>query len=207
MKLISRNISLALAAAALVAGCSGGGGGEEESSSPTLPVNAAPTISSFADQTIDEGTETTPMSFTIGDAETAAGALTVSVSSSNGSIVPDSAIELTGSGAARTLMIFPAAEQSGTATITVAVRDAGGAQASSKFELTVAPLLRAQFSGWLRGTVLSRELESNPVGETAEEGQSLPQIEDINRLKPEDDTAADPAAYDDLIPVEEPEEA
>jgi hypothetical protein len=207
MKLISRNISLALAAAALVAGCSGGGGGGEEEPTPTVPVNAAPTISAFADQTIDEGTETAPMSFTVGDAETAAGALTVSVSSSNGSIVPDSAIELTGSGAARSLMIFPAVEQSGTATITVAVRDADGAQASSKFELTVSPLLRAQFSGWLRGTVLSRELESNPVGEPAEEGQSLPQIEDINRLKPEDDTAGDPAAYDDLIPVEEPEEA
>ena len=207
MKLISRNISLVLAAAALVAGCGGGGGGGEEEPTPTVPVNAAPTISSFADQTIDEGTETALMSFTVGDAETAAGALTVSVSSSNGSIVPDSAIELTGSGAARSLMIFPAVEQSGTATITVAVRDADGAQASSKFELTVSPLLRAQFSGWLRGTVLSRELESNPVGEPAEEGQSLPQIEDINRLKPEDDTAGDPAAYDDLIPVEEPEEA
>jgi hypothetical protein len=207
MKLISRNISLVLAAAALAAGCSGGGGGGSEESSPPPPVNAAPTISSLADQTIDEGTETAPMSFTVRDAETAASALTVSVSSSNGSIVPDSAIELTGSGAARSLMIFPAAEQSGTATITVAVRDGDGAQASSKFELTVTPLLRTQFSGWLRGTVLSRERESNPVGEPAEEGQSLPQIEDINRLKPEDDTAGDPAAYDDLIPLEEPEEA
>lgn len=208
MKLISRNISLALAAAALVTGCSGGGGGGGEESTPSAqPVNAAPTISSFAAQMIDEGTQTTPMSFTVGDAETRADALTVSVSASNGSIVPDSAIELTGSGADRSLMIFPAAEQSGTATITVAVRDADGAQTSSKFELTVTPLLRAQFSGWVRGTVLSRELESNPVGEPAEEGQSLPQIEDINRIKPEDDTAGDPAAFDDLIPLEEPEEA
>lgn len=205
MKLISRNISLALAAAALVTGCSGGGG--EESTPSAQPVNAAPTISSFAAQMIDEGTQTTPMSFTVGDAETRADALTVSVSASNSSIVPDSAIELTGSGADRSLMIFPAAEQSGTATITVAVRDADGAQTSSKFELTVTPLLRAQFSGWVRGTVLSRELESNPVGEPAEEGQSLPQIEDINRIKPEDDTAGDPAAFDDLIPLEEPEEA
>lgn len=205
MKLTSRNISLALAAAALAAGCSGGGGGEESPSA--RPVNAAPTISAFADQTIDEGTATAPMSFTVGDAETASEALTVSVSTSNSSVVPDSAIELIGSGATRSLMIFPAAEQSGSATITVAVRDADGTQTTGKFELTVTPLLRAQFSGWVRGTVLSRELESNPVGEPAEEGQPLPQIEDINRLKPQDDTAGDPAAFDDLIPLEEPVEA
>ena len=105
------------------------------------------------------------------------------------------------------LMIFPAAEQSGTATITIAVRDAGGAVTNSEFELTVTPLLRAQFSGWFRGTVLPRELTSNPVGEPVEEGQPLPQVEDINRIRIEDDTARNPAAYDDLIPTEEPEEA
>ena len=207
MKLKSTKIAIALGSAALAAGCSGGGGSEESMQTPPAAVNSAPTVSSIASQTIDEGGATNALSFTIGDAETSADALTVSVSSSNSSMVPADGIEMTGSGSSRSLTIFPAAEQSGTATITVAVRDGGGATTSSKFDLTVTPLLRAQFSGWFRGTVLPRELNANPVGEAAEEGQALPQVEDINRIKVQDDTAGNPAAYDDLIPPEEPDEA
>ena len=206
MKLLSTKIAIVLGSAVLAAGC-GGGGGSEQSTPAPLPVNAAPTISSIADQTIDEGGATDVLAFTIGDAETSADALTVSVSSSNSAIVPADGFELTGTGSSRALMIFPAAEQSGASTITVAVRDAGGALTSSKFELAVAPLLRAQFSGWFRGTVLPRELKSNPVGEAAQEGQPLPQVEDINRIRIQDDTGGNPAAYDDLIPTEDPEEA
>ncbi len=203
MKLTSTKIAAVLGSAVLAAGCSGGGGGPEPSS-PSTPaaVNAAPTISAIADQSIDEGGATDVLAFAIGDAETSSDALTVSVSSSNGSVVQADGIELTGTGSDRALMIFPTAEQSGAATITIAVRDAGGAVANSKFELTVAPLLQAQFSGWLRGTVLPRELTANPVGEAVEEGQSLPQVEDINRIKVQDDAAS----FDDLIPPEDPEE-
>ena len=205
MKLTSTKIAIALSTAVLAAGCSGGGG-SQESTTPPAAANAAPTISSVANQTIDDGGATDALAFTIGDAETSADALTVSVSSSNSSMVPADGFEMTGSGSRRSLVIFPAAEQSGTATITVAVRDGGGTVTSSKFDLTVTPLLRAQFSGWFRGTVLPRELTSNPVGEAAEEGQPLPQVEDINRIRVQDDTAGNPAAYDDLIPPEQPDE-
>lgn len=206
MKLTSSKIAIALSSAVLAAGCSGGGGGSAEPTPPTVPVNAAPTISVIANQTIDEGGATDVLAFTIGDAETSPDALTVSMSSSNSSIVPADGFELTGSGSDRALMIFPAVEQSGTATITIAVRDAAGAVTNGKFDLTVTPLLQAQFSGWFRGTVLPRELTANPVGEAAQEGQSLPQVEDINRIKVQDDTAGDPTYYDDLIPPEDPEE-
>jgi Bacterial Ig domain len=201
MKLTTK-IAIALGTAALAAGCSGGGGSAESMQTPPVAANSAPTVSSIANQTIDEGGATNVLSFTIGDAETSADALSVSVSSSNSSMVPADGIEMTGSGSSRSLTIFPAAEQSGTATITVAVRDGGGATTSSKFDLTVTPLLGAQFSGWLRTTVLPRELTANPVGEAAEEGQSLPQVEDINRIKVQDDAAS----FDDLIPPEEPDE-
>ena len=204
MKPKSTKFAFVLGSAALAAGC-GGGGGSSEPTPPSVPVNSAPTISAIANQTIDEDGATDALAFTIGDAETSSDALTVSVSSSNGSIVQTDGIELTGAGSDRVLTIFPAAEQSGTATITVAVRDAGGAVTNSKFDLAVTPLLRAQFSGWFRDVALPRELNANPVGEAAEEGQSLPQVEDINRLKIQDDTAGDPAYYDDLIPPEEPE--
>ena len=202
MKLTSTRIAIALGAAALAAGCSGGGGSEESMQTPPAAVNVAPTISSVVNQTIDEGGATDVLAFTVGDAETSADALTVSVSSSNSSMVPADSFEMTGNGSSRSLTIFPAAEQSGTATITIAVRDAGGAVSSSKFDLTVTPLLRAQFSGWLRTTVLPRELTANPVGEAAEEGQPLPQVEDINRIRVQDDAAS----FDDLIPPEEPDE-
>lgn len=202
MKLTSTRIAIALGAAALAAGCSGGGGSEESMQTPPAAVNVAPTISSVVNQTIDEGGATDVLAFTVGDAETSADALTVSVSSSNSSMVPADGFEMTGNGSSRSLTIFPAAEQSGTATITIAVRDAGGAVSSSKFDLTVTPLLRAQFSGWLRTTVLPRELTANPVGEAAEEGQPLPQVEDINRIRVQDDAAS----FDDLIPPEEPDE-
>lgn len=201
MKRTSTRIAIALGTAALASGCSGGGGSEESMQTPPAAVNAAPTISSVANQTIDEGGATDVLAFTVGDAETPADALTVSVSSSNSSMVPADGFEMTGSGSSRSLMIFPAAEQNGTATITIAVRDAGGAISSSKFDLIVTPLLRAQFSGWLRTTVLPRELTSNPVGEPAEEGQALPQVEDINRIRIQDDAAS----FDDLIPPEEPD--
>ena len=167
-----------------------------------VPVNAAPTISTIADQSIDEGGATDVLAFTIGDAETSPDSLTVSVSSSNGTMVQADGFEMTGSGSDRALMIFPAAEQSGATTITVAVRDAGGAVTNSRFELTVTPLLRAPFSEWLRGTVLPRALTANPVGEAAEEGQPLPQVEDINRIRVQDDAAS----FDDLIPPEDPED-
>jgi len=207
MKLLATKIAIVLGTAALAAGCSGGGGSSESMPTPPAASNSAPTISAIANQTIDEGDSTQVLAFTVSDAETSADALNVSVSSSNDSMLPANAFEMTGSGSSRSLMVFPAAEQSGTATVTIAVRDAGGVTSSSKFDLTVTPLLRAQFSGWFRDVPLPRAANANPVGETAEEGQALPQVEDLNRIKIQDDTAGDPAAYDDLIPTEEPDEA
>jgi hypothetical protein len=202
MKLTSTRIAIVLGTAALVAGCGGGGGSSEPTPAPPqVPVNAAPTISAIAAQTIDEDGATDALAFTIGDAETSPDALSVSVSSSN-SIVQADGLELIGGGSSRALTIFPVAEQSGNATITIAVRDAAGAVTNSNFELTVRPLLRAKFSEWVRATVLPRALTANPVGEATQDGQPLPQVEDINRIKVQDDAAS----FDDLIPPEEPEE-
>ena len=207
MKPIATKIAIVLGTAALAAGCSGGGGSAESMPTPPAAANSAPTISSIDAQTIDEGDATNVLAFTIGDAETSADALVVSVSSSNGSMLPAGSFEMTGSGSSRALTIFPAAEQSGVATVTIAVRDGGGVTSTSKFDLTVTPLLRAQFSGWFRDIPLPRASNANPVGEAAEAGQALPQVEDLNRIKIQDDTAGNPAAFDHLIPPEEPDEA
>jgi len=99
-------------------------------------VNDAPTIATIGNQTIDEDTTAGPVSFTVGDTETAAGSLTLSGSSSNLTLVPNGNIIFGGSGKTRTVAVNPAADQFGTAQITVTVSD-GEQDASRSFTLTV----------------------------------------------------------------------
>ena len=99
-------------------------------------VNDAPTITSVANQTTTSGIAVGPISFTVGDVETAAGSLTVSGSSNNTVLVPNVNIVFGGSGANRTVTIIPAANQNGTATITVTVSD-GQLSTPTSFQLTV----------------------------------------------------------------------
>jgi Bacterial Ig domain/Malectin domain/Viral BACON domain len=111
--------------------------------------NTPPTISNIADQATDEDTAKGPIAFTVGDAETAVGDLTLTKSSSNTALVPTANIVFGGSGSDRTVTITPAADQSGTATITVTVTDGGGLTAADSFTLTVnavndAPVADAQ---------------------------------------------------------------
>jgi hypothetical protein len=68
------------------------------------------------------------------------GALVVSGTSDNTSLVPNGQIVFGGSGANRTVTITPAANQFGTATITLKVTDAGGLFATDTFVLTVNPI-------------------------------------------------------------------
>lgn len=101
----------------------------------TAAVNTAPTVSAIANQSMNVNTNTT-LSFTIGDAETAATSLTLAGTSSNQTLVPNANIKFGGSGTNRTVTITPAANQSGTATITIQVSD-GTNTTSKSFTLTV----------------------------------------------------------------------
>ncbi len=115
-------------------------GGATATDSFTLTVNSVndlPTISDVADQATAAGVATAPIAVTIGDVETAAGSLVLSATSSNTTLVPAGNIVFGGSGANRTVRVTPAASQNGSATITVAVRDADGATRSDSFLLTV----------------------------------------------------------------------
>ena len=88
----------------------------------TLTVNNPPTIAvASAGQCTNDSTGT--MNLTVGDTETAAGALTLSGSSSNTNLVPNNSIVFSGSGANRTVTIKTKSGATGTATVTVTVSD------------------------------------------------------------------------------------
>lgn len=107
------------------------------SAAAVLTVRVPPTISDIADNQTDEDVITPFLAFTVGDADSSAAALELSVISSNTSLVPTNRITFGGSGGSRTLQILPATNQSGSATITLQVRDPDGLTATDSFVLTV----------------------------------------------------------------------
>ncbi|MDY7225341.1 tandem-95 repeat protein [Hyalangium sp. s54d21] len=101
-------------------------------------VNDTPTLSSVDNQTIAEDSSTGDLAFTVGDVETAADSLTVTTTSSNTALVPNApaSLVLGGSGTSRTLSVVPAANASGSTTITLSVSD-GSATTSTTFTVDV----------------------------------------------------------------------
>jgi endonuclease/exonuclease/phosphatase family metal-dependent hydrolase len=79
----------------------------------------------------------------------AAEMLTVTVSSSNTALVPNSNIVVSGTGTSRAVTVTPVANQTGTATITVTGGD-GTSTSSDTFVVTVNPSLTA-FQSWIGG--------------------------------------------------------
>jgi uncharacterized protein (DUF1800 family) len=100
--------------------------------------NTAPNISNVANQSTTTGTATAAIACTIDDGETPAYALALRATSNNQTLLPTANIVLGGSGTARTLTATPAANQTGTATISVIVSD-GLMSATDTFVLTVSP--------------------------------------------------------------------
>ncbi|HKQ37726.1 MAG TPA: hypothetical protein VJ063_06580, partial [Verrucomicrobiae bacterium] len=114
-------------------------GARTASQSFVLTVNGtpdAPTISGINDVTTDEDVATSAIPFTVGDLDTPAGNLTVTVASSNPSLIPTNRITLGGSGSARNVTFRPVTNLSGSATITLTVSD-GARTASTPFNFTV----------------------------------------------------------------------
>ncbi len=99
-------------------------------------VNDVPTITSLTNRTIAEDTSTPPINFTISDIETPSTQLVVTATSSNAELVPQSGLVLSGTSATRSLVVTPAANRFGTATIYVSVSD-GSASRATSFVLSV----------------------------------------------------------------------
>lgn len=102
----------------------------------SLGANSPPTISSIPDKTVLAGTST-PVGFKVGDVETPAEQLLVSVSSSNSSVLGFTNYFVRVAGANRTLILQPSSVASGVAKITLVVSDAALATRTNSFLLTV----------------------------------------------------------------------
>ncbi|RKH91458.1 DUF5050 domain-containing protein [Corallococcus sp. AB045] len=102
------------------------------------PVNDAPTLSTVAAQTLAEDSSTGDLAFTLDDVETLADGLTVTATSSNTNLVPNTPANLIfgGSSTGRTLKVVPAPNASGSTTITLSVSD-GSATTSTTFTVDV----------------------------------------------------------------------
>ncbi|MDB5338829.1 MAG: cya 3, partial [Planctomycetaceae bacterium] len=101
-----------------------------------IDMNEPPTIIGLTAHTIQEDTATGSQQFLIGDPETPAGNLSVSATSSDTMLIPGANIVFSGTGATRSLIVTPAANQYGSATITVFVSD-GIVSSSQTFQITV----------------------------------------------------------------------
>ncbi|MCC2633016.1 MAG: putative outer membrane protein pmp20 precursor, partial [Ramlibacter sp.] len=99
--------------------------------------DTSPTISVIPDQVTLEDTPTVSIAFVVGDAETAAADLVVTVSSGDTALLAPGGMLLGGSGANRTLTLTPVANaKGGPVTVTVMVSD-GSRSTSTTFTLTV----------------------------------------------------------------------
>lgn len=101
-------------------------------------TNTAPAISTIVNQSVTSGLATAALTFTVSDAETPAGSLTLSAESTNTTVVPLANITFGGSGGARTVTVTSAAGQAGQSTVRIRVSD-GSLTASTTFVVTVSP--------------------------------------------------------------------
>jgi hypothetical protein len=123
------------------------GGGLSSSFTVTVnvqDVNDPPVVQPIANQLVEEGSVAGPITVLISELDTAddvalfVNGQEITASSSDSSLVRDSAIVLGGSGGIRTLSITPESGEIGTTTITVRVFD-GEATTAVQFDLRVMP--------------------------------------------------------------------
>ncbi|KPA10280.1 hypothetical protein MHK_009515, partial [Candidatus Magnetomorum sp. HK-1] len=102
-----------------------------------LEVNYYPIISSISGQTINENSSIDTITFNASDIETSPCSLSMTITSSDQSLIPDGNISSACSSGLYTLTITPASDQNGTSTITVLVTDDTGLTVSSVFSVNV----------------------------------------------------------------------
>ena len=100
-------------------------------------TNTSPVISDIANQNVVVGTAIAPLVFTVGDAETLSGNLTLVANSSNPMLIPVTNIVFSSIGTNRIVTVVPVIGQVGTSTITITVSDGQGGTTNDSFIVTV----------------------------------------------------------------------
>jgi Calx-beta domain len=114
-------------------------GARDRSTMTVTNSNTAPTITDIANQQFTATTASAPLAFSVGDAEQSTRVLTVTATSSNQTVLPDSGLTIAGLGANRTIAVDPSLSGAGSATVTVRVSD-GRLFSTDTFTVTVASL-------------------------------------------------------------------
>ena len=166
------------AAAILLAGCSGGGSGIPAPAGPQSPKVSAPAAVDF-----NQDTTSGAQLLRLEDADTAVAQLELSVASSDETLLPLRGIMVEGAGAERMLRITPAAESTGSATLTLTARDPGGLIGSTTIAVRVNPVLVA-FSNLTRSTFATQD--GGDAGR-------------VSGVTVQGDVDDDPAAFDALL--------
>ncbi len=110
--------------------------GSEFSTEGTFTIGM-PEISAISSQSTAANTTLTSIAFSITDTGSAPCSLTLTLSSSNETLIPNQNISYTCNNNQYTLTIAPASNQSGSSTITIVVLDADGLTVSTSFDVTV----------------------------------------------------------------------
>jgi len=127
-----------------------------------LTVDAVPTASAIANDTIDEDGIYNG-SVTVGDDLTSAGSLTVTATSSAQWLVPNANISIGSTGSVRPIQITPVPDMSGVATITVRVADANF-YTERTFQLTVDMVNDAPTMSAITAQTVAEDSATAPIG-------------------------------------------
>lgn len=177
-----RSHALLAATTLVVAAC---GGGDKGGGMPQPATNTAPVITAIADVAADQDTTVGPITFGVGDRESAVGMLKLAVSADSTSVFPADGIALAGSGEVRTLTLTPFEAASGSTMITLKLTDPAGAVAVRTFRVTVN-----ERGASMRSTALTTFAKAESDAPTAVNGYTFAQDAD------------DPAIFEPLIGAE-----
>ncbi len=172
------SLVVALATIGLLQGCSSSSGDGGGGAPP--PIAPAPSRAGLADQSFDQDSSPPPLAFRIEDADTPVAQLELMVATSDPNLLPLRGVQVEGSGNDRTLRLSPAADSTGTATLTFTVRDTGGLTATRTIGVRVNPVL-ASFS-----TVAKTAFDTDPAGTAAK----------VSGVTIQPDADDDPAAFE-----------
>ena len=134
-------------------------------------VDTPPTISAINDLSTAINIPTAALPFTIGDGETPAANLLLSVTSDNLLLVPVANVAFGGSGSNRTVTVTPAASRTGTAQLMVTISD-GVNTATESFTLTVTGTNTAPTLGTLADQSILQNGTTGALALTVGDGES-----------------------------------